>query len=70
MWTRRWGLGGHAQAILEASAPDGRLVAVDRDPTSLAAARERLARFGDRVTFVAGNYDRFDERAGLTPGSH
>jgi 16S rRNA (cytosine1402-N4)-methyltransferase len=62
------GLGGHAEAILEASAPDGRLIAVDRDPTSLAAARDRLARFGDRVTFVAGNYDRFDERAGLTPG--
>jgi 16S rRNA (cytosine1402-N4)-methyltransferase len=42
---------------------------MDRDPTSLAAARERLARFGDRVTFVAGNYNRFDERAGIRPGS-
>ncbi len=63
------GLGGHAEAILEASAPDGRLIAVDRDPTSLAAARERLARFRDRVTFVAGNYDRFEERADIRPGS-
>ncbi len=63
------GLGGHAQAILEGSGPDGKLMAVDRDPSSLAAARERLARFGDRVTFVAGNYNRFDERAGIRPGS-
>jgi 16S rRNA (cytosine1402-N4)-methyltransferase len=43
------GYGGHARAILEASGPDGRLVGLDRDPNALAAARERLADFGDRV---------------------
>ena len=63
------GLGGHAEAILEASGPNGTLTAVDRDPTSLAFSRERLARFGDRVRFVAGNFDRFDERGGLGPAS-
>ncbi|MFO0602845.1 MAG: 16S rRNA (cytosine(1402)-N(4))-methyltransferase RsmH [Polyangiales bacterium] len=43
------GRGGHAEAVLDASAPGGRLVGVDRDPTAIASSRERLARFGDRV---------------------
>jgi 16S rRNA (cytosine1402-N4)-methyltransferase len=50
------GGGGHATRILEASAPDGRLVGVDRDPAALAAARERLERFGERVTLVHGTF--------------
>ncbi len=47
---------GHATRILEASAPDGRLVGVDRDPAALAAAREKLEPFGDRVTLVHGTF--------------
>jgi 16S rRNA (cytosine1402-N4)-methyltransferase len=43
------GRGGHAEAILDASSPGGRLIAFDRDPTAIEASRERLARFGDRV---------------------
>ncbi|MEZ4407455.1 MAG: 16S rRNA (cytosine(1402)-N(4))-methyltransferase RsmH [Polyangiales bacterium] len=43
------GAGGHAEAILERTGPTGRLVGLDRDPTALEIARERLARFGDRV---------------------
>jgi 16S rRNA (cytosine1402-N4)-methyltransferase len=50
------GGGGHAEGILERSSPDGRLVGVDRDPSALDAARVRLARFGDRVTFVHGTF--------------
>jgi len=50
------GGGGHARLILEASGPDGRLVGVDRDPAALAAARENLAAFGDRVTLVHGTF--------------
>ena len=46
------GLGGHARAILERSAPDGRLVGLDRDPQALAIARQTLEPFGDRVTLV------------------
>ena len=44
------GLGGHASALLEASAPDGRLLGTDADPDALSVAGDRLARFADRAT--------------------
>jgi 16S rRNA (cytosine1402-N4)-methyltransferase len=49
------GGGGHAEAILQAS-PKARVVAFDRDPSALEAARERLAPFGERATFVHGRF--------------
>jgi 16S rRNA (cytosine1402-N4)-methyltransferase len=51
------GLGGHAEAILEASA-DARLVGIDRDPRALELAGHRLARFGDRARFAHANFHR------------
>ncbi len=50
------GHGGHALLVLEASGPDGRLLAIDRDPRNLSVARERLAPYGGRVLFVQGSY--------------
>jgi 16S rRNA (cytosine1402-N4)-methyltransferase len=50
------GGGGHAARILEASAPDGRLVGIDRDSSALDAARLRLEPFGGRVTLVHGQF--------------
>ncbi len=49
---------GHAQAILEASAPDGVLYGIDRDPQALAAARLRLAPFGARARLLHGRFGR------------
>ncbi len=43
------GGGGHAKAILERSAPDGRLIGTDRDPSALEAAGAALSEFGDRA---------------------
>lgn len=64
------GGGGHAEALLEASAPTGRLVGLDRDQAAVDVARARLKRFKDRVTIVKGRFSRIRERmAGLNiPG--
>lgn len=51
------GGGGHSEAILEAHA-DSRVIALDRDQMALDAARARLARFGDRITFVKTPFGR------------
>jgi 16S rRNA (cytosine1402-N4)-methyltransferase len=48
------GLGGHARMLLDGGAT--RLIGIDRDPDALALAREALAGFGDRVTFVHADY--------------
>lgn len=52
------GLGGHAQAFLEASAPTGTVVGVDSDSAALAHAQQQLARYGDRVTYLTNNYSQ------------
>src|SRR5947209_3122357 len=36
------GAGGHSRALLEAVQPGGRLLAIDRDPAAVAAARDDL----------------------------
>jgi 16S rRNA (cytosine1402-N4)-methyltransferase len=57
------GLGGHAEALLEA-APQLRLVGIDRDPDARALAAARLARFGARVEIRAGDFGSLDEILG------
>lgn len=51
------GLAGHAQAILEACGPAGRLLGIDRDPEALRMAGERLAGFGPRARLLQGRYE-------------
>jgi 16S rRNA (cytosine1402-N4)-methyltransferase len=55
------GGGGHSRAILERTAPDGRVIGIDRDPAALAAAREALASFGDRLIAVHGRFGDLDQ---------
>jgi 16S rRNA (cytosine1402-N4)-methyltransferase len=54
------GGGGHAEALLEAIAPDGRLLGIDRDLEAVRAATRRLARFGDRVIVRHGRFSELE----------
>ena len=55
------GSGGHAALILEASAPDGRLIAIDRDAQALELAQQHLAEFGQRVQFFERCYSELPD---------
>lgn len=54
------GGGGHTEALLDAE-PGCRVIAFDRDERAIAIARERLERFGERVTFVHSRFSRIGE---------
>jgi 16S rRNA (cytosine1402-N4)-methyltransferase len=54
------GGGGHSAALL-ASRADLRLIGLDRDAVALAAAAERLAPFGDRVTLLHAPFSSLSE---------
>ena len=49
------GLGGHSEAILEASR-DAQVLAIDRDDEALELARKRLVRFGSRFRAVHADF--------------
>ena len=48
------GGGGHSEAILEASGPDGILIGMDRDGEALRQAEARLSKYGNRARFFHG----------------
>ncbi len=61
------GAGGHSIGILESSAPDGKLIAIDIDEQAIKIAGKNLADFSDRVKIFKGSYtemDRFAEGEG------
>ena len=58
------GLGGHTEAILKKSSPEGRVIAFDWDEAAIEKSRERLKPFGDRLTIIRRNFSEIVE--GLT----
>jgi len=50
------GGGGHAEALLAAVGPSGRVYGIDRDATALERAAARLERFGPRFVPIVGNH--------------
>jgi 16S rRNA (cytosine1402-N4)-methyltransferase len=54
------GAGGHAEAIL-ARCPNALVIGIDRDPSALALAGERLAPFVGRVALFEARYDELAE---------
>ncbi len=56
-----FGRGGHTASILGALGPDGRVVAIDRDPDAIRAGQRRFA--GEtRLTLVRGSFGPLEER--------
>lgn len=63
---------GHAEALLEAVSPGGRLLGIDQDPAALKRSRQRLARFGSQVVFQQGSFRdlaRLAAEAGFQAGT-
>ena len=54
------GPGGHAEAILTSSAPDGRVIGLDLDPDAIQRASARLAGFGERFVAVRSDFRKVD----------
>lgn len=52
------GAGGHAAALLDAGV--GRVIGVDRDPSAIALASERLAGYGDRFVAVRARFSEVE----------
>ncbi|MGH7964946.1 MAG: 16S rRNA (cytosine(1402)-N(4))-methyltransferase RsmH [Candidatus Binatia bacterium] len=52
------GGGGHTAALLEASAPDGRVLGLDRDAEALGVAGQRLASFAGRCVLRHENFSQ------------
>jgi len=50
------GYGGHAELLLETSAPGTRVIGLDRDARAIDFCRQRLFRFGERVVLLLGNH--------------
>ena len=50
------GLGGHAEALLEAAGPTGQLIGIDRDPEALEQAQVRLKRFQEQMKLIHASF--------------
>ncbi|MFP3984136.1 MAG: 16S rRNA (cytosine(1402)-N(4))-methyltransferase RsmH [Desulfurivibrionaceae bacterium] len=55
------GMGGHTAALLEASAPSGRVIGLDWDEDAVAGARQNLESYGGRVEIISCNFSRISE---------
>ena len=55
------GGGGHAYQVASRLSEKGRLIGIDQDADAIAAARERLKEFGDKITIIRSNYANMKE---------
>jgi len=54
-----FGAGGYARGLLDAGA--SRVIAVDRDPSVFAMAKDWASEYGDKITMVEGTFGQLDE---------
>jgi 16S rRNA (cytosine1402-N4)-methyltransferase len=57
------GGGGHSEALLRHSTPNGKVLSLDADPIAVGRVNSRLAPFGDRSITIAINFRRLVEAA-------
>lgn len=55
------GPGGHSEALLRATAPDGRVIALDLDPEAIELATQRCGSAGERFVAVRSDFRRIRE---------
>lgn len=55
------GGGGHGEAILKASAPDGVLIGIDRDEAAIEQAKKVLQPYKERVVFIRADFGEIRE---------
>ncbi len=52
---------GHGYEVCKRLGPGGRYIGIDRDEAAIAAGRQRLSKFEDKVSIVRGNYSSASE---------
>lgn len=57
------GAGGHSAGLLEGSAPDGRVLGLDRDVEAIEFSRNRLVAVGERLALVQTSFAEMDQVA-------
>src|SRR3989344_5839899 len=57
------GHGGHARAFLETAGEGSRVIGIDADESALVEAKKNLKEFGDRVTYIHGNFSNLPKGA-------
>ena len=62
------GLGGHARSILDATAPHGMLIGIDRDARNLQVAENNLQAYDGRVKYMNASFAKLAE-LGIEPVS-
>lgn len=58
-----FGGGGHTRALLDATAPDGRVLALDADPDAITRSAPLRAEYGDRLVVRHANFATMTEAA-------
>lgn len=55
------GLGGHSKAILEKTAPKGKLLAIEQNLEGLNEAKQNLNKYKNRITYINDNFANLNE---------
>ena len=57
------GGGGHAEAILKKTSPNGKLLGIDLDSEAIIASKRKLEKYSERIILKKGNFVNFNELA-------